>query len=207
MSMKRAVLTVKGRVQKVGYRDFVEEIARKLGIIGFVENLKPYDVKIICEGEEEKIKQFLEKIKTPPKPAEVDDIEVNFEEPKKEFEYFEIKRGDPNEEQGERFDTAIKILSKIDMGVERTIEFQENTIKPLQEKTINLQEKTLTLQEKTLGLQEKTLDSLNEVKTEVIGRFGKFDSNMEKILLEFQKDRKENREFMERVIKLLSEKK
>src|SRR3989344_7507730 len=138
--MKRVILIVKGRVQRVGYRDFVEEIARKLGIIGFVENLKPYDVKIVCEGEEEKVKQFLEKIKNPPKPAEVEDIKTIFEEPKKEFEYFDISRGDPTEEQGERFDTAIKILHKMDNGIERTLEFQENTIKPLQEKTLGLQE-------------------------------------------------------------------
>ena len=113
MGMKRAVLIVKGRVQKVGYRDFVEEIARKLGIIGFVENLKPYDVKIVCEGEEEKVKQFLEKIKHPPKPAEVEDTKVSFEESKKEFEYFEIKRGESMEELGERMDNFVNVLFSI----------------------------------------------------------------------------------------------
>ncbi|RJS80252.1 acylphosphatase, partial [Methanophagales archaeon] len=42
--MKRAILIVKGEVQRVGYRDVVAKIARKLSISGFVENLKPYDV-------------------------------------------------------------------------------------------------------------------------------------------------------------------
>src|SRR3989344_6131511 len=111
--MKRVILIVKGRVQRVGYRDFVEEIARKLGIAGFVENLKPYDVKIVCEGEEGKIKQFLEKIKHPPKPAEIEDIKIIFEEPKKEFEYFEIKRGEPMEELGERMDNFVSVLFSI----------------------------------------------------------------------------------------------
>ena len=111
--MKRVILIVKGRVQRVGYRDFVEEIARKLGIAGFVENLKPYDVKIVCEGEEGKIKQFLEKRKHPPKPAEIEDIKIIFEEPKKEFEYFEIKRGEPMEELGERMDNFVSVLFSI----------------------------------------------------------------------------------------------
>ena len=42
-------ILAKGRVQRVGYRDEVEEIARRLEITGFVENVKPYDVRIIAE--------------------------------------------------------------------------------------------------------------------------------------------------------------
>ncbi|MEA2074813.1 MAG: acylphosphatase, partial [Euryarchaeota archaeon] len=34
--MKRAIITAKGEVQRVGYRDAVEKIARKLKITGFV---------------------------------------------------------------------------------------------------------------------------------------------------------------------------
>jgi len=41
--MKKALIHVKGKVQRVGYRDEVEEIARQLEITGFVENIKPYD--------------------------------------------------------------------------------------------------------------------------------------------------------------------
>ena len=49
---KRAIIIAKGEVQKVGYRDFVQDSARELGIAGFVENLEDGNVKIICEGEE-----------------------------------------------------------------------------------------------------------------------------------------------------------
>jgi acylphosphatase len=37
--MRRAVIIAKGRVQRVGYRDEVEERARRLKITGFVESL------------------------------------------------------------------------------------------------------------------------------------------------------------------------
>ena len=40
------MILAKGKVQCVGYRDEVEEIARRLGISGFVENVKPYDSTI-----------------------------------------------------------------------------------------------------------------------------------------------------------------
>lgn len=60
--MKRFEIIAKGKVQKVGYRDYVEEVARSLGIVGFVENLKDGSVKIVCEGEEEMIKKFIQEI-------------------------------------------------------------------------------------------------------------------------------------------------
>ena len=40
--MKKADIIVKGEVQRVGYRDAVAKLARKLKIEGFVENLKHY---------------------------------------------------------------------------------------------------------------------------------------------------------------------
>ena len=44
--VKRFEIIAKGKVQKVGYRDYVEEVARSLGIVGFVENLKDGNVRI-----------------------------------------------------------------------------------------------------------------------------------------------------------------
>ena len=57
--MKKALIHVKGKVQRVGYRDEVEEIARQLEIAGFVEHIKPYDVRIVAEGEDSNIKRFI----------------------------------------------------------------------------------------------------------------------------------------------------
>jgi len=61
--MKRVVIIAKGEVQRVGYRDEVERIARKLRLGGFVENKKPYDVRIVAEGEADIISLFIDKIK------------------------------------------------------------------------------------------------------------------------------------------------
>ncbi len=56
--MKRVVSIAKGEVQRVGYRDEVERIARKLQVTGFVENVTPYDVRIVAEGEDDKINRM-----------------------------------------------------------------------------------------------------------------------------------------------------
>lgn len=115
--MKRAILIVKGEVQRVGYRDAVEKIARKLNIRGFVENLKPYDVRIVAEGEDANISKFIEQIKIKKFPIDVESTEVGFEPYKGEFEYFEIKRGDWHEELLERLDTAGTLLYKsVELG-------------------------------------------------------------------------------------------
>jgi acylphosphatase len=61
--MVRAVILAKGRVQRVGYRDPVEEIARQLEITGFVENVRPYDVRIVAKGDDSAIERFIGEIK------------------------------------------------------------------------------------------------------------------------------------------------
>ena len=55
--MKRVAISAKGRVQKVGYRDDVEEIARKQNVTGFIETVKPYDVRIVAEGADEHLQR------------------------------------------------------------------------------------------------------------------------------------------------------
>ena len=110
----RTEIIVKGEVQRVGYRDDVEKIARKQNIKGFVENLKPYDVRIVCEGEEGDIKRFIGALRMEGDPLiMVSDIAVEYDRPTGEFEYFEIKRGSSEEETAERLDLAARHLKSL----------------------------------------------------------------------------------------------
>lgn len=136
VEMKRAVIIAKGRVQRVGYRDEVEEIARRLEITGFVENVKPYDVRIVAEGEDADIDQFIALIRIKKYPIDVESIEVNFDDFKAEFEYFEIKRGEWGEEIVERLDAAGKLLF-------RSVE--------LSEESVSIGKKMLEKQDETTG--------------------------------------------------------
>ncbi len=110
----RATIIAKGEVQRVGYRDTVEKIARKLNKKGFVENLKPYDVKIVCEGDEETVKKFIKQIRIEGDPLiKVGEVSVQFKEPTGEFEYFEIKRGSYEDEHAEGFDFINSLLKHL----------------------------------------------------------------------------------------------
>jgi len=105
--MKRANIIAKGKVQKVGYRDFVQDSARELGITGDVENLEDGNVKIVCEGEEPKIERFIRDIKVKKDFIDVRETLVKYEEPTGEFKVFKIKYGDVPEELGDRLGAAL----------------------------------------------------------------------------------------------------
>ena len=162
--MKRAVIIAKGEVQRVGYRDAVEKIARKLKITGFVHNLKPYDVRIVAEGEENSIDKFIEAIKIAKFPIWVESTAVSFEKFKGKFKYFEIKRGNWKEELGERLDTAGTLLYRsVELG-ERSVELGEKSVElsersvALSEKSVELGEKSVELGERSVGLSERSVE-------------------------------------------------
>jgi acylphosphatase len=223
--MKRVIIIAKGKVQRVNYRDAVEDIARELNITGFVENLKPHDIRIVAEGEDERIDQFIERIKIKKFPIDVERIGVSFEEFKGEFEYFEIKRGEWGEEIAERLDTAGKLLYKtVELG-ERSVELSEKSVAlgersvELSEKSVALGKRSVELSEKSLQLSrdsveigKKTLEKLDNFHHDTIQRFdnlderyGKIAENMERILEELKEERKEYRESIEKLIKAIIE--
>ena len=61
-SIEQAHLIIKGRVQKAGYRDHIDEMAFNLDLTGYVKNLPDGSVEVVCEGEREKIEQFIDLI-------------------------------------------------------------------------------------------------------------------------------------------------
>ncbi len=154
--MKRAVIIAKGEVQRVGYRDAVEKIARKLKITGFVHNLKPYDVRIVAEGEENSIDKFIEEIKITKFSINVESTAVSFEKYKGKFKYFEIKRGNWKEELGERLDTAGTLLYRsVELG-EKSVELGERSL-GLGERSVELSERSVALSEKSVELGEMSV--------------------------------------------------
>jgi len=92
--MKRRIhIIVRGRVQGVFFRYSTEQVAKSLGVFGWVRNLRDgRSVEIVAEGEEEKLKELLEWAKKGPSMAIVKEIEYDWEEYKGEFNDFRIER-------------------------------------------------------------------------------------------------------------------
>ncbi len=96
--MIRAKIIAEGKVQRVGYREKVQEAARELNIAGRVRNLKSGNVEIICEGEKQDVENFIKVIEIKDELIEVKKITQTFEEATGEFEHFEIEYGELQEE-------------------------------------------------------------------------------------------------------------
>jgi len=94
-----ARIWVNGIVQGVGFRPFVYRIAVMLGLRGYVLNLGDAGVEIEVEGEEDKIKRFIEMLteKKPPLAA-VNEIKVEWKEGKG-YERFEIRKSREEERE------------------------------------------------------------------------------------------------------------
>ena len=73
----QARLTVTGRVQGVGYRDWVMTTGRRLGLIGWVRNRSDGAVEALIVGEEGAVGQMIEACRRGPPLARVDDIDID----------------------------------------------------------------------------------------------------------------------------------
>jgi len=89
--------------------------------------VKPYDVRIVAEGEDRAIEQFIEKVQIRAPPIKVEHVEVRLEAVTGEFAYFEIKRGDMAEELGERLDLANTRMTEMKQQQDIMIEKQDET--------------------------------------------------------------------------------
>ena len=56
---KRFIISIKGRVQGVGFRYFVSQKAEEYGISGFVQNKDDKSVHIDAEGDSVSMKNFI----------------------------------------------------------------------------------------------------------------------------------------------------
>jgi len=110
MTKIKAEIIVKGAVQKAGYRDYVQEKARSLNVKGYVENLRDGSIRIVCEADEDTLKNFIKLINIKQDLITVEKIETVKTQPATgEYEYFDIKYGPMEEEIGERMVAAVKI--------------------------------------------------------------------------------------------------
>jgi acylphosphatase len=86
-----AVITVRGAVQGVGYRWFVNQHAELLGLKGFVRNNFDGSVFTEVEGDKSLIEALIKELKVGPRSAHVSNLTVEWSEPKYLFLNFMIR--------------------------------------------------------------------------------------------------------------------
>ena len=152
---------VSGKVQGVGYRDRIVDIANALGLKGMVENQKDGRVKIIAEGEDEKLKWFESAIDIKNTLIYVSSIEKVYSPACNEFDNFSklVVKGETNS----RLDTAAVYLKELVFAVNK-------------------------MNDNLGGKMDQMLDKQDELLDEVRDINGKFDRVLENDIVELKND-------------------
>jgi len=117
---ERATLTIKGSVQKVGFRTFIEARAKEMGITGYALNLADKSVLVVCEGEQAEISGLIGEITS--SPFNIVDMQKSHGEATGEFKTFENITnyyGDSSKEAtwGDVYEVLKSIDEKFDRGL------------------------------------------------------------------------------------------
>ena len=88
--VKQAHIYYSGKVQGVGFRYTVQDLAEGFGITGWVKNLRDGRVEIMAELEEDNLKDFLKKIRGNFS-GYIRDVEIDWKPATGEFSGFTIK--------------------------------------------------------------------------------------------------------------------
>ena len=169
---KRLTAYISGTVQKVGYRARVMDFAKMLGLRGTVENLDDGRVKIVAEGDEDKLKWFEEAIVIKNTPIIVSAIEKEYTEPKGEVSKFYklVEKG----ETDSRIDAAAFHLKDLIAAVDR----MNGNLGGKMDVMIDLQKETLNAEE---NLLEEVQESRKDLKGYLEQRFEKLESEVTKM--------------------------
>ncbi len=70
------LITITGIVQNVGFRAYLENIAKQLGLTGYVKNKGTNTVESVVCGEKELVEQYINACKIGPKRSTVESVVV-----------------------------------------------------------------------------------------------------------------------------------
>ena len=90
MAKKRVHVFVSGWVQGVFFRAETRDLARQLGLTGWVRNLWDGRVEAVVEGEDWAIEQLVAWCHRGPCGAQVDDVDVTYEGYTGEYDSFSV---------------------------------------------------------------------------------------------------------------------
>jgi len=177
--MKRLTAYVSGNVQQRGYRARVTDIARVLGLKGTVENLDDGRVKIIAEGDEDKLKWFEEAICIKNTLIDVSSIEKEYSTPRDDVNRFYklVDRG----ETDSRLDTAADHLKNLIVAVNN---MNQNIGGKIDQMNDNLSDKIDQMND---NLSDK-IDQMNDNLSDKIDQMNDNLSGKMDVMIDLQKD-------------------
>lgn len=88
----RVRILISGIVQGVFFRREITDLARRLGLVGWVRNLPDGRVEAVAEGDKSRLEELIRYCHVGPSGARVKSVEVEWLNSTKEFRGFRITR-------------------------------------------------------------------------------------------------------------------
>ena len=161
---------MRGRVQKVGLRIKISNIAGKLGVCGMVDSLNDGTVLMVCEGERQVLDEMLRQIKQIPSPVIITSMTTVETSPATGMSGFQVLGQDADEEW--------KVAIKAGMGILDKISRTLDNINKTQEEIKGTLDNINKTQEEIKG----TLDNMNDTLTSINNKMDKSLNNDAQIL-------------------------
>ncbi len=184
--MIRLTAIVSGKVQEVGYRARVVDIANAFGLKGMIENLKDERVKIIAEGEDQKLKWFEFAVDIKNTLISVSSIVKTYSPATGDFENFGklVTKG----ETDSRLDTAAVYLKEIVVSVNKmndNLGGKMDTMIARQDQMLDKQDQMLDKQDQMLDKQDTTIGEIQALRTDLKGymdmRFKRIEADLSEL--------------------------
>ena len=182
----RLTAFVSGRVQEVGYRARVIDMAIALGLKGMVVNLKDGRVKIVAEGEGEKLKWFESAMDIKNALIHVSSIEKNYSSASGEFDQFckLVAKG----ETDTRLDTAAVYLKELVSAVNNMNDNLGGKMGQMLGKQDELLDEVRNMNDRLGGKMDQMLDKQDDLIIEVKDVNRKMDRVLETDIVELKSD-------------------
>jgi acylphosphatase len=174
--MNRLTAYVSGNVQKVGYRKRVIDIARAFGLRGMIENLDDGRVKIIAEGDDEKLKWFEHAIEIKNTLIQVSNVEKAYNPAGGEFAIFGKLVDDG--ETDSRLDKGIEVMNSMLVAIKQVNITLVDMNSNLGGKIDNLSCKMDEVNENLGGKIDNLSCKMDEVNENLGGKIDQMDENM-----------------------------
>lgn len=195
--MNRLVAYVSGQVQKVGYRRRVVDMAKAFGLKGWVENLEDGRVKIVAEGDDEKLKWFESCIDIKNTLIQVSSIDKDYSPANGEFSRF-VKLVDDNETDS-RLDKGVEAINNVIKAVNGVGRAIEDMNLNLSKRIDNLGDKIDTIGVKIDILGDK-IDTMSVKIDSIDGKMGSMLNKQDDLIVEVKDMNASLNEKMDRVL-------
>jgi len=173
--MKKVILYISGSVQRAGYRTKAISLAKLYSINGIVSNLPDGRVKIVAEGNEKDLEQFIIALDIRNALINVTNIDKDYSTPFGEYEgFYKLVSGG---ETDDRLDIAADLLKELIVVIKDGF----NDLGKKQDVMIEKQDIMIEKQDVMIGKQDTTIEVIKSVKEDTSNINNKISSSKEDI--------------------------